>query len=254
MVRQAPNNNTAPPAMTLIEVLVVMGIISVLVALLLPSLSRAKANAVRTVCISNQKQLALALTLYAEHDSNGEFPATNLAGTATSPLWSTNSVTFSYQFFLKPYIGSEPRLFECPADQFIFLCCKDGEEYDFNANSTKWSGTSYGFNGYNLPPNTPPPFSGLAGLSAQEIPLPERTVLTFETPVMHWFSWHEASGRVRRQPDASSMNVMSFVDGHAVYLKTLAPKYTGVGTNPSVITNGLLSEPPPEYGYQWRAN
>ena len=54
-----------PRGFTLIELLVVIIIIALLAALLLPALARAKAHAVRTQCLNNEKQQCLALTMYA---------------------------------------------------------------------------------------------------------------------------------------------------------------------------------------------
>jgi len=87
---------------TLIEILVVISIISLLIGISIPALSRARENARRTRCLTNVRQLRIALQLYAD-SHEGRVPPRDYEGGA---VWVDR---------LEPYY-TDRKLLRCPTD------------------------------------------------------------------------------------------------------------------------------------------
>ena len=101
---RAPRRNRAQNfAFTLIELLVVIAIIAILAAILFPVFSRARENARKTSCLSNLKQIGLAMMQYTQ-DNDERF------------MHANHDATPPYTWFapLQPYIKST-QVFKCPS-------------------------------------------------------------------------------------------------------------------------------------------
>lgn len=76
-----------PLGFTLVELLVVIGIIALLISILLPSLGKARESARRIVCASNLRQLYTCTILYAQANKDYMLPASGGTGSAQSFNW-----------------------------------------------------------------------------------------------------------------------------------------------------------------------
>jgi prepilin-type N-terminal cleavage/methylation domain-containing protein/prepilin-type processing-associated H-X9-DG protein len=223
---------------TLVELLVVISIIGLLMGLSVPVLSRARENARRTKCLSNVRQLRIALQLYADsHD--GRVPPRDYEGGA---VWVDR---------LEPYYLNR-KLLRCPTDKRgtdqSYLMNGFIDYFVMNSFSGNWDEF---FGAYKT--------GGFPGLRLSNIPKPAETITIGEkradsdddsymdiwppqygsdhlTEVAH--GKHRASGNER-----SGGSNYAFADGSARFLRygaAFSPK------NLWAVTDQFRNAPLPE--------
>jgi len=108
---------------TLIELLVVITIICILAAIIMPAVSKVKAAAYQTQCLSNLRQIGVGIGLYAG-DHDGYLPGPTSPGS----LWTEQSAWYHYgdetlPVLLTPYLGL-PVVTKTATPQYapIFMC------------------------------------------------------------------------------------------------------------------------------------
>ena len=245
-------NGHKDPGFTLVELLVVIAIIAMLAALLLPVLSRAKASAQQTDCLSNLRQISLGIHLYAGDNGDTLPAAPNVTGGGTE----TNHAAIFYKRLMKNYVGlqgaSSPqdRVFACPADTFYY----DFPSLAYEARSLHdqfdSDYSSYGFNGVNGYTNYPPPaflnetsWPSVFGRKQASIKEPVKTVLLTEIPAFFPWSWHQPQTLPAGQFGVDdAKNTVSFVDGHVSYVK--------IYWNSNFNLTACCYDPPAGYDYK----
>jgi hypothetical protein len=112
----------------LVELLVVIGIIALLSTILAATLTRARESARRVACLSNLRQLGVAITLYA-NDTKGCFPHIG--------LWTP--WIFGQEGNVLARYGMVPAIYQCPSDspdyhRYPVPPLGNGYEYSYTGN------------------------------------------------------------------------------------------------------------------------
>src|SRR5688572_7327627 len=110
-VAEGPAAESTSIAFTLLELLVVIAIISLLAALLMPAVSRAKKSGRSAACISNLRQIGIALQVYVD-GNNSRLPFMENKGVGSNQ--PTNSMS-GPEMVLRSELGNT-NVLRCPSD------------------------------------------------------------------------------------------------------------------------------------------
>jgi prepilin-type N-terminal cleavage/methylation domain-containing protein/prepilin-type processing-associated H-X9-DG protein len=196
---------------TLIELLVVIAIIAILASILFPVFSRAREKARQTSCLSNTKQLMLAVIGYTD-DYDEVLPTNSM---------DTGAGVYSWRTMLMPYVKNT-QIFMCPSNKITtgaFHSAMDvtaGEKSGYGMNVNHWGPAGA--------PASPTPAYGqdLGGCEDSS-----SVILLFESDGSESVGdeadahgWVPSAGTWwKRHNDGSNV---AFVDGHAKWMKPTA--------------------------------
>ena len=206
---------------TVVELLVVIGIIAIVIAILLPTLQQVRRSASVLKCANNLHQISIALHNYLSENRGVAFwRAENLerdgmdwygyGGRERGNINDDPGTLFNRLASrpLNKYVSGRIEIFHCPDDDAAPWT--DDPSYTLKPAPSQfdWVGNSYNFNANGYPHRPPPRHDGgLDGVQFSTISNSSRTVTFFDACLFYGFDWHYAH----------KANV-AFADGHVEFL------------------------------------
>jgi len=190
---------------TLLELMVVIAIITVLAALLVPSLKEAREKANRAKCMNNLRQVGLSIEYYKE-DNDQSYPIK----APTSFNYGQKTV---YMGILgSNYLRANFGVFKCPSNRNLYDSSNRTNslgQIDYEINSGIYSMKANGTNGFNHGP-----------LGNEMITQPTLAVVIYDWPGPNFYP--EMGGPLNPdtypRPHASGGINAYFVDGHSAWI------------------------------------
>ncbi len=230
-------------AFTLIELLVVIALISILAGLLLPVIYSARESGRASACLSNEKQIALALIQYTS-DYDETFPMNRFADDlhqdtgctaasgSTLPQDALQGSTVNWKRVLPPY-GITAQVLSCPSNVYLWKAGgynhAPGDESNYLYAAPQRLPNSYAFNGNFFHEAVPACWYGEQSIRPRrlaEISSPSSLIMVIESranypDIGNWF----IQSRISDQPNLgefqshrSGLN-WCFADSHVKWLK-----------------------------------
>ena len=232
--------NASKNAFTLIELLVVIAIIAILAAILFPVFAQARSKARQTTCLSNEKQLGIALMAYTQ-DYDEQFPLANYDISTTDRVHWYN--------LIEPYVKANYTRANANLGKGMSIyVCPDfakTQNTDFGIQQS-WS---YVCNFNLMPPpaasgsqSLPPTWAAITPKSLAYLQAPAQVVLAAEGDGRRVYTQGNDTGVYETSNPTEIDNNLTYIfartrhngganyllgDGHAKWYKAPDPSYTG---------------------------
>jgi len=203
-------------AFSLVELLVVIGIIGIMIGLLMPTLHRVRQQAIVIQCASNLRQIHQAFSQYLIESRGacfwrgGDIDTEGMDWYCYGGRETGNTDKIQQNLFnriiprpLNKYVHGSINVFRCPEDNEAWPWTEDSICSEF-----EWVGNSYNFNAVGFPTKALPRLGGLSGIKITQVRSSSMTILFHEACMVYQYAWH-----------GKNKGNFCMVDGHVDFIE-----------------------------------